>query len=97
MIFLGAKALEPLFTGTLLGVEMNITTLSWAVGIVAAAYVAVGGLKACAWADLIQGSALIIGGAVIMVLGGAISLSDRRYRLGAPQAKMPAGAKALEA
>ncbi len=68
VIFLGAKALEPLFTGTLLGVPLNITTLSWAVGIVAAAYVAAGGLKACAWADLIQGSALIIGGAIIMVL-----------------------------
>ncbi len=35
-----------------------------------------GGLKACAWADLIQGSALILGGGVIMwfafdKLGGA--------------------------
>jgi len=29
-------------------------------------YVAAGGLKACAWADLLQGSGLIIGGAVIM-------------------------------
>jgi SSS family solute:Na+ symporter len=38
------------------------------VGILAAVYVAAGGLKACAWADLIQGSALILGGAVIMVL-----------------------------
>lgn len=68
VIYLGAKALDPLFTGTVLGVPLNITTLSWAVGIVAAAYVAAGGLKACAWADLIQGSALIVGGAVIMVL-----------------------------
>ncbi len=68
VIFLGAKALEPLFTGTLLGVPMNITTLSWAVGVVAAIYVFAGGLKACAWADLIQGAALIVGGIVIMVL-----------------------------
>ena len=68
VIFLGAKALEPLFTGTLLGVPMNITTLSWAVGVVAAIYVFAGGLKACAWADLIQGAALIVGGAVVMVL-----------------------------
>jgi cytochrome c-type biogenesis protein CcmF len=36
-------------------------------------------------------------GAIIMVLGGVISLTDRRYRLGAPQAKMPAGAKAQAA
>lgn len=68
VIFLGAKALEPLFKQELLGIPVNITTLSWCVGIVAALYVAAGGLKACAWADLIQGSALILGGAVIMVL-----------------------------
>ncbi|GAG25953.1 unnamed protein product, partial [marine sediment metagenome] len=52
----------------LMGIPINITTLSWFVGILAGVYVAAGGLKACAWADLIQGSALIIGGAVIMVL-----------------------------
>ena len=37
-----------------------------AIGLIAGAYVFAGGLKACAWADLIQGSALILGGAVIM-------------------------------
>ena len=68
VIFLGAKALDPLFTGTFLGIPMNITSLSWIVGILAALYVAAGGLKACAWADLIQGSALVLGGAVILVL-----------------------------
>ena len=68
VIYLGAKALDPLFTGDFLGLPLNITTLGWAVGIVAAVYVAAGGLKACAWADLIQGSALIVGGAVILVL-----------------------------
>jgi len=68
VIFLGAKALSPLFKEQLMGVPINITTLSWFVGILAGVYVAAGGLKACAWADLIQGSALILGGAVIMVL-----------------------------
>ena len=68
VIFLGAKALNPLFKEQLVGIPINITTLSWFVGILAGIYVAAGGLKACAWADLIQGSALIIGGAVIMVL-----------------------------
>ena len=68
VIYLGAKALEPLFEGTLLGLPINIVTLSWIVGIVAAIYVGAGGLKACVWADLIQGSALIAGGAVVMVL-----------------------------
>jgi SSS family solute:Na+ symporter len=38
------------------------------VGIAAAAYVAAGGLKACAWTDLFWGSGLILGGAVVMVL-----------------------------
>jgi len=68
VIYLGAKALDPLFAETLGRIPVNITTLSWFVGILAGIYVAAGGLKACAWADLIQGSALIIGGAVIMVL-----------------------------
>jgi SSS family solute:Na+ symporter len=68
VIFLGAKTLDPLLTGTVFGVPLNIKTLSWVVGVVAAIYVAAGGLKACAWADLVQGSALILGGAVIMVL-----------------------------
>ena len=68
VVYLGAKTLDPLFAETLGGIPINITTLSWFVGILAGVYVAAGGLKACAWADLIQGSALIIGGAVIMVL-----------------------------
>lgn len=68
VIFLGAKALSPLFREQLMGIPINITTLSWFVGILAGVYVAAGGLKACAWADLIQGSALILGGAVVMVL-----------------------------
>lgn len=44
---------------------IDITTACWAIGIMAAVYVCAGGLKACAWADLLQGSALIIGGALI--------------------------------
>ena len=68
VIYLGAKTLNPLFKEELMGIPINITTLSWFVGILAGVYVAAGGLKACAWADLIQGSALIVGGAIIMVL-----------------------------
>ncbi len=46
----------------------NVTLFqgSLAIGLIAMLYVVTGGLKACAWADLIQGSALILGGAVIM-------------------------------
>ncbi|OHB72996.1 MAG: hypothetical protein A2V70_03355 [Planctomycetes bacterium RBG_13_63_9] len=69
VIYMGAKALEPLFEGqTLFGMQLDITLLSWIVGIAAAAYVAAGGLKACAWTDLFWGSGLIIGGAIVMVL-----------------------------
>lgn len=39
------------------------------IGSIAAVYTIWGGLKAVAWADLFQGSALIIGGAITMVLG----------------------------
>lgn len=42
-----------------------ITFSCWVIGLLAAIYVACGGLKACAWADLLQGSALIIGGGLI--------------------------------
>lgn len=63
----GALTLQTAFAGKLLfgTIPMNVVTGSWLIGLMAAAYVASGGLKACAWADLIQGSALIIGGGVI--------------------------------
>ncbi|MFB0524195.1 MAG: SLC5 family protein, partial [Phycisphaerae bacterium] len=41
----------------------------WVIGGIAALYTIWGGLKAVAWADLFQGSALIAGGAVTMILG----------------------------
>lgn len=46
----------------------------------AALYVAFGGLKACAWADLLQGTALIVGGAIITYFAfdalGAVDVSQ---------------------
>ena len=48
------------------GYSLTLFEGSLIIGIVAMIYVTAGGLKACAWADLIQGSALILGGAVIM-------------------------------
>lgn len=59
-----------------MGYDVDLYYGSLALGLIAMAYVAAGGLKACAWADLIQGSALIVGGGVVMVfafakLGGA--------------------------
>ncbi len=69
VIYLGAKALEPLFEGVMLfGHKLDIGTLAWIVGAAATVYVMAGGLKACAWTDLFWGSSLIVGGAIIMVL-----------------------------
>lgn len=48
---------------------MDLTLSVWIIGIIAAFYTTYGGLKAVVWADLIQGSALIIGGGLTMVLG----------------------------
>ena len=41
----------------------------WLIGVFAAAYTTFGGLKAVIWADLIQGSALILGGAIVLFFG----------------------------
>jgi SSS family solute:Na+ symporter len=49
--------------------DLDLTLSVWLIGFIAALYTTWGGLKAVAWADLFQGSALIIGGAVVMVLG----------------------------
>ena len=48
------------------GMSVSLATGSLIIGVIAMAYVTAGGLKACAWADLIQGSALILGGVVII-------------------------------
>ena len=70
--YAGAKYFDVVFSefrvssGIMAGDPVNLFTLSWFIGILAAAYVFAGGLKACAWADLLQGSALIIGGAIVL-------------------------------
>ena len=46
-----------------------LVTSIWIIGVLAAAYTTFGGLKAVIWADLIQGSALIVGGAVVLFFG----------------------------
>lgn len=67
VIYSGAKVIGVFFQGQqLLGLDLgDITVACWIIGVLATVYVFVGGLKACAWADLIQGAALIVGGAVI--------------------------------
>jgi SSS family solute:Na+ symporter len=48
---------------------MDLTLAVWAIGLVAAVYTTLGGLKAVAWADLFQGLALLLGGLLIFGLG----------------------------
>ncbi len=68
VIYLGALTIYTLFAGwTVLGVPVTVVNAAWVMGLLACIYVFIGGLKACAWADLLQGSALIIGGAMVMV------------------------------
>ncbi len=70
VIYSGAKVITVNFQGqSLFGLDLgSITVGCWIIGTLAAIYVFAGGLKACAWADLIQGTALIAGGAIIAYL-----------------------------
>jgi SSS family solute:Na+ symporter len=49
--------------------DLPLVQAVWLVGIIAALYTVWGGLKAVAWADLFQGSGLLIGGLITLVLG----------------------------
>ena len=49
------------------GIELSTTV--WIVGLIGAGYSAIGGLKAIAWADLVQGLSLLVGGLLIFFLG----------------------------
>jgi solute:Na+ symporter, SSS family len=72
VIFSGAKVVSGYYPDVpVLG---NLTAACWFIAVLAAVYVFIGGLKACAWTDLIWGAALIVGGAVVMVLAfGALA------------------------
>jgi SSS family solute:Na+ symporter len=64
VIYAGGLTMSELFAGhPTFG--LSLTTWCWIIGMLAAAYIAAGGLNASAWADLIQGIALVLGGAVI--------------------------------
>jgi solute:Na+ symporter, SSS family len=79
VIYSGAKVISVFFAGhTMLGLDLgSITVGCWIIGISAAVYVFVGGLKACAWTDLIWGASLIAGGAVVMWLAfGVLRTAD---------------------
>lgn len=69
LLLLGAVTYSGALTiGTLAGLagySISLLGASAAIGIIALLYVSTGGLKAAVWADLIQGSALIIAGLMI--------------------------------
>lgn len=62
----------------------------WIMGLLAAGYVAAGGPAACAWADLIQGTALILGGALIAFFAfqvlGVANVAELAHGVGATTA-----------
>jgi SSS family solute:Na+ symporter len=62
VLYSGALTLHTVF-------DMDMMTAVWLIGGIAVIYTTWGGLEAVAWADLFQGSALLIGGLMVMVLG----------------------------
>jgi SSS family solute:Na+ symporter len=62
VIYSGALTLNKVF-----GISLSKSV--WLIGIIAAIYTTWGGLKAVAWADLFQGSALILGGILTTIIG----------------------------
>jgi solute:Na+ symporter, SSS family len=66
VIYSGAKFVSEYYQDV--PVLNSLTAVCWLIAIFSAVYVYVGGLRACAWTDLVWGSALIAGGAVVMVL-----------------------------
>lgn len=61
VVYTGALTIKTIF-------GMDLTAAVWLLGGIAALYATWGGLKAVAWADLFQGSALIFGGIFTMIV-----------------------------
>jgi SSS family solute:Na+ symporter len=74
VIFSGAKFVSEYYNTV--PVLSSLTAMCWLIAIFAAVYVFIGGLKACAWTDLIWGAALIVGGAIVMYLAFSV-LADK--------------------
>lgn len=63
VVYAGSLVMNQMFNQ--FGIAITFPTCCIIMSVIAAAYVLFGGLKACAWADLLQGAALIVGGAII--------------------------------
>ena len=61
VLYSGALGLKTVF-------GLDLTTGIWLIGLLAGAYTIYGGLKAVVWSDLIQGSALLLGGLFVAIL-----------------------------
>ncbi|MHC4899301.1 MAG: sodium:solute symporter family transporter, partial [Planctomycetota bacterium] len=62
VLYAGALALDTIF-------DLDLVLGVWLIGLLAGAYTIYGGLKAVVWSDLIQGIALLLGGATVTYLG----------------------------
>ncbi len=63
VIFSGAKFVSEYYNE--IPIINNLTAMCWLIATFAAVYVFIGGLKACAWTDLIWGAGLILGGVIV--------------------------------
>lgn len=62
VLYTGGLAIRTIF-------GLNLYMVIFLIGIIAATYTIYGGLKAVVWADLIHGTALLIGGLIVLLLG----------------------------
>ncbi|MCB9264192.1 MAG: solute:sodium symporter family transporter [Lewinellaceae bacterium] len=62
VLYAGAFGLSTIF-------DIPLSYGIWLIGIIAGGYTVYGGLKAVVWSDVIQGTALLIGGLIITVMG----------------------------
>ncbi len=62
VLYAGALALQSMF-------GIDVAAGIWLIALLAGVYTVYGGLKAVVWSDLIQGAALLLGGALLTVLG----------------------------
>jgi len=93
VIYVGVTITAVLFSGGLTIhtiFDIDLTAAVWLVGAIAALYTTYGGLKSVAWADLFLGSALIVGGFLVLgyglkETGGLAALAERhadRFHMG---------------
>ncbi len=85
ILYAGSLALTSIF-------GLNLTAGVWAIGVLAGGYTIYGGLKAVVWSDMLQGIALLGGGAVLFFLsmnavggfGAFLSANEDRLHLMLP-------------